>query len=193
MKRTLTAAALVIGASLVVAQIAVADDIRKDPGYFDLEWISIPEHADEIQDIDLRAVLLSLIQEAEESGDDAFAKALSMVRSVRVKSFSLEDEDTEVARAVEKVAKQLTKDGWTRLIYVKDDEETVTVSTRSVSERMVGLMLVAYEPGDSVAFVNVVGDLDLGTLLGLAKEFDSDSLDDLLDELDDAHGGRHRR
>jgi hypothetical protein len=48
---------------------------------------------------------------------------------------------------------------------MKDGEETVTVSTLHRGEDMVGLMLLTYEPGDSATFVNVVGDLDLTTLL----------------------------
>ena len=47
---------------------------------------------------------------------------------------------------------------------------------------MVGIVVVAYEPGDGAVFVNVVGDLDLATLLGLAGEFDFDDLDDYLEE-----------
>ena len=45
-------------------------------------------------------------------------------------------------------------------------------------------MIVTYEPGDSVAFINVVGDLDLGTLLSLAKKIDSDSIEDMLEGLE---------
>ena len=47
---------------------------------------------------------------------------------------------------------------------------------------MVGLVAVVYEPGDSAAFINVLGDLDLATLLGLAGEFDLDDLDDIMDD-----------
>ncbi|MDD5719493.1 MAG: hypothetical protein PHQ53_07390, partial [Candidatus Krumholzibacteria bacterium] len=37
--------------------------------------------------------------------------------------------------------------------------------------RIVGLTVVAYEPGDEVAFVNMTGKLDLGALLALAQRF----------------------
>ena len=49
-------------------------------------------------------------------------------------------------------------------------------------------MLVTFEPGDSATFINVVGDLDLGTLFKLAQEMDSDSIEEILDDLEDVEG-----
>ncbi len=112
-----------------------------------------------------------------------------MVRSLRVKAFSVTPEmDAEMAKTVTKVTDRMKKDKWKRLIYVKDKDETISINTRYADGKLVGLMLVAYEPGDSAAFVNVVGDLDLGTLLRLAGDIDSDNLEGMLDELDDIDG-----
>jgi hypothetical protein len=167
---------------------ATAEDLKSDPGYVDLEWITIPPDADEIQDIELGAVLLG-IAASQEHEDPALIKALNMIKSVRVKSWSMDDEDAVATAAVEKVTAMLEKGQWKRLIYFKDDEETVTVSTQYGPDGgMVGIMLVTYEPGDSVAFVNVVGDLDLGTMFKLAKEFDEESLEAMLEELEQVEG-----
>lgn len=175
--------------TMLAALPSLADDMKGTPGFVDLDWIHIPDNAEEIQDINLDAVLVSLAADAKDKGDHALFQALGMIKSVRVKSFSLgDDDDKAVAKAVDKVADQLKKDDWNRLIYVKDDEETITVSTKSVNDDMVGLMLVTYEPGDAVAFINVVGDLDLAALLGLVGEFDGDNLQDMLEELDEIDG-----
>jgi len=173
--------------SLVVSQ-ALAEDLRGTPGYVDLEWIQIPGDAEEIQDIDLGVVLLGIAADAEENQDEALLQALSMIKSIRVKSWSMDGDDETARRSVAKITEQLDDDDWKRLIYVKDDEETVTVSTRYQGQEMVGLMLVTYEPGDMVTFVNVVGDLDLGTLFKLVKDFDEDSIEDLIEELEDVEG-----
>ena len=190
--RTVLATLLVLG--LIAAGTATAaEDLAKEPGYVDLEWIEIPADADEIKDIDLSPMLLSFAKEAHEKGDDALVQALAMVRSLRVKAFSVSSaHDAQVNETVAKVTDRLKRDDWKRLIYVKSDEETISVSTRYDGDQLVGLMLVAYEPGDSVAFVNVVGDLDLATLLGLAGEIDGDNLEDLLEDLEDVdvHGSR---
>lgn len=172
---------------LLTGQI-LAGSLEGTPGYMDLEWIQIPDDAAEIQDIDLGVVLLSIAADAEENRDEALLQALSMIKSIRVKSWSTDDDDAVASKAVKKVTEKLADDDWKRLIYVKDDEETVTVSTRYHDNEMVGLMLVTFEPGDSVTFVNVVGDLDLGTLFKLVKEFDEESIGDMLDELEGVEG-----
>ena len=173
----------------LAAGSAAALKLEDAPGYVDLEWIEIPDTADEIQDIDLSPVLLDMARDAEQADDPDLAKALSMVHSIRVKAWSLDNDGNEDAgKAVARVTSRLKEDGWKRLVYFKDDEETVAVSTYYDGDDMTGLMLVAYEPGDSVAFVNVVGDLDLGTLFKLASRIDSDGLEDLIDEYDGKHG-----
>ena len=171
------------------AGLTVAADLSKEIGYIDLEWIDIPEEASEIQDIDLGPILGDLAKDAKENGDDALFQALGMVHSIRVKSFSVDEGgDQDAKLAVDRIADLMKTDDWKRLIYMKDGDETVSVNTKYDGEDLVGLMIVVYEPEDSVAFVNVVGDLDLGTLLRLAKEMDSDSIEDMLEELDGIDG-----
>ena len=185
--RALSAALLAV--LLLAAGAAAAADLEKEPGYVDLEWIEIPADAAEIKDIDLSPMLLTFARDAREQGDDALVEALGMVRSLRVKAFSVgAAQDAQVAATVEKVTARLQKDDWKRLVYVKSKDETVSVSTRYAGDQLVGLMLVAYEPGDSAAFVNVVGDLDLGKMLKLAGEIDGDHLEDMLQGLEDVDG-----
>ena len=188
MKRTQFFTSLILTVLMLAGGQAVAANLEGTPGYVDLEWIQIPDDADEIQDIDLGAVLLGIAADAEENQDEALLKALGMITSIRVKSWSVEGDGSTARKAMDKVAKTLKQDDWKRLIYVKDKDETITVSTRYEGKDMVGMMLVTYEPEGSVAFVNVVGDLDLATLFKLVQEFDSDSLEDMLEELDGVEG-----
>jgi hypothetical protein len=185
MKTLRTTSLMTLMLCLVVAGSALAKNLEKEIGYIDLEWIEIPEDALEIQDIDLGPILGDLAKDAKEKGDDALFQALGMVRSIRVKSYSVEEGSGQAASAaVAKIAAQLKEDDWKRLIYIKDGDETVSVSTKYNGEDLVGLMIVTFEPDDSVAFVNVVGDLDLGTLISLAKDIDHDSIGDMLEGLD---------
>jgi hypothetical protein len=189
MKSLRTCRLLTLVLCLGAAGAALAANVAKEPGYVDLEWIEIPADAEEIQDIDLGPILVDLARDAEEKGDDALFQALAMVRSIRVKAFSIDNGGDAVAsEAVDRIAAKMKKDDWKRLIYMKDGDETVIVNTRYVGEDLVGLMVVTYEPHDSVAFVNVVGDLDLGTLLGLAGKIDHDSLEEMLEGLEGVEG-----
>ncbi|MBK7671305.1 MAG: DUF4252 domain-containing protein [bacterium] len=191
MKARLLTLSLSLSLCAVLALPALAQDITKLPGYVDLDWIRIPDGAAEIQDIVLDPVLAGLAAGGGGVEDAALNQALAMVKSVRVKSFSLaegQDEST-VSADVKKLQERLTKDHWQRLIYMKEGEETVTVSTLHRGEDMVGLMLLTYEPGDSATFVNVVGDLDLTTLLRLATQMHGDELGGMLKGIDGGHGG----
>ncbi len=176
--------AITLLTALLAGGTAAADDLKDEPGYIDLEWIEIPDDAEEIQDIDLGPALISAAANAEEYGDAEMHKIFSMIKSIRVKSFSMDDESSEVDKAVDKITDMLKKKDWKRLIYVKDDDEIVTVSTKSVDDEMVGLMVVAYEPGEEASFVNVVGDLDLAYLLGMAGKLHGEHLESFLEDLD---------
>jgi Domain of unknown function (DUF4252) len=175
-------------AVLLFAVQSTAANVKNLPGYIDLSWIEIPDDAEEIQDIDLSAVLLGIAADAEEAGDSELAQALTMVKSIRVKAFSTEYVDPDkIERMVKRVQAQLKKDDWDRLVYVKDNDETLTISTKYEDGDMVGLMVVAAEEGDEVAFVNVVGDLDLATLIKLGIQMDDLDLDELIEQIDDRH------
>jgi len=168
---------------LIVALPALASDITKEAGYVDLSFIDIPGDAAEVQDIDLTAMLVTLADDARAEGEADLADLLAMVRSVRVKAFSVGDDDASVKQSVDRVMKKLDQDKWTRIIYVKDDDETVSVSTKTDKNgNIVGLTVVMFEPGDSVGFVNVVGDINLGKLLSLASRFDMDDLDEYIED-----------
>lgn len=165
-------------------------EVSKLPGYVDLDWIRIPDGAAEIQDIVLDPLLAGLAIKGNTTDEASLNQALAMVKSVRVKSFTLasgQDEST-VAADVKKLQERLEKDKWQRLIYVKEGAETVTVSTLYNGPDMVGLMLLTYEPGDSATFINVVGNLDLSTLLTLASQMKGADLNGILSGIDGAPG-----
>ncbi|HPF71965.1 MAG TPA: hypothetical protein PLQ13_14930, partial [Candidatus Krumholzibacteria bacterium] len=100
-KRNLPVAILAVALVLMAAGALAAD---KEPGYVDLEWIPIPAGADEVTDIDLSPMLMSVAKDARENGDDALLQALAMVRSLRVKEFSVDPGmDGEIQATIDKL------------------------------------------------------------------------------------------
>lgn len=172
---------------VLTTSLASAEKLKDTPGYLDLEWIDIPSYAEEYHDIDLSVMLLSIAEDAKETGDEELAELLAMIKSVRVKAFSVDPDDNRATRrVVEKVNQTLKDDGWRSFIRTKSEDETLTVSTAyDDNNKIVGLMLVVFEPGDSVAFVNVVGDLNLSTLVRLAHKMDTDEMQEVFEKMED--------
>lgn len=167
---------------LVVPATAKEVDIKKMPGYVDLSRIEIPKGADDIVDIDIDAEMLQMA--ASDTGG-SLQQALTDLKSVRVKSFDMNRSVTDEMRpVVEKMREQLEKDDWDQMIYVKDDDETFTVSVKKENGKMVGLMVIAFEPDDSVTFVNIIGDLNLKSLAALVDEFGDGEFEELLEDLE---------
>ena len=125
--------------------------------------------------------------EADTNQQSALTRVLSQLRLVRVKSFAFRPEDTDEVRShVRDIEGRLEKNDWSRLIRVRDEEDSITLSLKYDQNHIVGLMLVAFSPeDDEVTFVNVVGELNLATLTALAAELSGVDMDDFLDELDD--------
>ena len=59
--RTIVVLALLAAFAAGAAQAA---DLEQEPGYVDLEWVAIPDDAEEIQDIDLTPMLLSMAKDS---------------------------------------------------------------------------------------------------------------------------------
>ncbi|MDY0109977.1 MAG: DUF4252 domain-containing protein [Candidatus Krumholzibacteria bacterium] len=159
-------AAVAIALLLPAAEAAAT---KNPPGYIDLSWIEVPAGAAEVQELDLTTLLADVAASAQEQGDSELARLLSMVNTLQLKGYQVPGDDKNTPKAIERIEKMLADGGWNRIIYVKDGEETTSVSIYRHEGRIVGLTVVAYEPGDEVAFVNVTGKLDLGALLALAQ------------------------
>lgn len=166
---------LAAGATLApgAAGAAAAKDknIKRHPGYIDLERIEIPAGAREVQDIDLTPALMQAAAGAEADGGGAMSKLLSRLAAIRVKSFSADKAHTERIRGhIERLDKRMRAENWQRLVYVKDGDETVSVNVKPGTDGFAGLLIIAFEPGDQATFVNIVGDLNLPALFELAGE-----------------------
>jgi hypothetical protein len=52
-----------------------------------------------------------------------------------------------------------------------------------VKDRIAGLVVMAVEPGDEAAFVNIVGDIDPAQIGRLGRKFDIEPLDSIRIEI----------
>lgn len=170
-------------ATAVIAN-AADDGLKKHPGYVDIEKFKIPDYAEAITEVDLGPELLQSLASAEIEADQDLTQLLEGLTSIRVRSFDVKSEDAEKIRSdMEKFEKDLEKDQWTRIIRSKEDDELTNISIKFKDGNMVGLLVMAVEP-DEVAFVNIVGSINLGQMLAGLGGMDFSALDSLQKSLE---------
>jgi hypothetical protein len=166
---------------LTTAIVANAGDIdlKKHPGYVDIEKFKIPDYAEEITEVDLGPELLQSLAGTEIEGDKDLTMLLEGLTSIRVRSFDVKPEDSEKIRTeMEKFEQDLQKDQWTSIIRTKDAGELTNISFKFKDGNMAGLIVMSVEP-DEVALVNVVGNINLGQILAGLGATDFSALDSL--------------
>lgn len=182
MKGRIFGPSLVLIALLCMGIYAQEVDIKKHPGYVDLDEIKIPEAAVEITDIDLGPALLALMQLGrDEDEDEDFSKGLSGLLSIRVKSFEIEfDEARRLRRMMEKFDEKLNLDEWTPLIRTKSRDELTNISMKIDKGKIVGFFLMSLDRDEGVSFVNIVGgNVDLESIKNFGLGLSDSALDSL--------------
>jgi len=156
------------------------EDLKKQPGYVDLSAITIPDKAGEVTEIFLGPALLKLAMMAEEGEDEEISAVLSGLHGIQVKTFQVDpSESEEIIPIIDRIEKRLKGEGWERLVLVKEEDERVVVSIKSDEKQIVGLLVMAFDPNDEAAFVNVVGTIDFKSLEKLDINLDDSVLDSL--------------
>ena len=105
--------------------------------------------------------------------EDAAAKeVLSGLQGIYVKSYTFDDEFAYPKADVERVRKQLSAPGWSRLVEVRSRKEQANVDIYiSVSgNKALGLAIIATQPRE-FTIVNIVGSVDLDKLHKLEGKF----------------------
>ncbi len=165
-------------------------DIKKMPGFVNLEEIQIPGNAGEVTEISLGPPLLRIARTTGANGDKHLSKTLEGLFSIQVKSFDVDSfQAVQVRPIMDKIEKQLAKEKWERLVRVKKAHEMTNVSIKYDKGKAVGLMIMSLNPGNEASFVNIVGNINLSEL-GELSDFGVhvsplDSLEELSDEDED--------
>lgn len=154
------------------------EEVRRHPGYVDFSSLPIPSEGEETVEVYLRAPLLRLVAKAA-SEDSALAGMLSKLLLIRVNTFSI---DTAMALALQpkiaKIESELAKKAWEKVVRVKDRKgETAHVYLKLQDTKILGLLVMAVEPGGEAAFVNIVGEIDMQAIGKLGKKLDIPALE----------------
>jgi hypothetical protein len=179
--RLLTASVLLmVVAGFFAVAVAQDEDLKKYAGYVDLGDIVIAKDAGTVTEVFLGPAVLRLAAKMEGNGDEDLSEALSELKGIQVKSFEIDEAGAEAIKPImDRIEENIRKKGWERLVLVKSETERVVVSVKPEDDKLVGLLVMALEPGGEAAFVNVIGTINMETIGNLGVDLDESVLDSL--------------
>ena len=135
----------------------------------------LAEKASESVTITLDSSLLGMAARFLDPNDpeDAAAKeVLSGLQGIYVKSYTFEDDFAYPKADVDRVRKQLSTPGWSRLVEVRSRKEqaNVDIYISVAGNKALGLAIIATQPRE-FTIVNIVGSVDLDKLHKLEGKF----------------------
>lgn len=180
--------AMVLGAVLALMASAGAplvaqedEELKKHPGYVDFSQLPIPTEGEELVEVYIRGPLLRLVAKAAGDEEEGLARMLSKLLLVRVNTFGTDSATALALRPqIAKIEQELARKQWEKVVRAKDRRgETAHVYMKMQGEKILGLLVMAVEPGGEAAFVNIVGEIDMEAIGKLGKKFDIPVLEEV--------------
>ena len=170
----------IVSLSFVSAQ---EKDYSKEPGYIDFGDVSAFENEDEFVEVIINDRLLRMVSKLSKHEDKELAELISGLKLIKVNVLSITREnEKKVNEKIKSVEKQLKAKNWERIVTAKSRGDKALVYIKAdKDDNIVGLAVTATEEDGNVAFVNIVGKIDLETIGRLSEKFDIPSLNDIHD------------
>ena len=158
-------------------------DYSKEPGYIDFGDVSAFENEDQFVEVILNERLLRMVAKLTKGEDEQLSELISGLKLIKVNVLDVNRSNKDKVDAkIKSVEKQLKAKNWERIVTAKSRGNKALVYIKADSDDNIeGLAVTAYEDDGSVAFVNIVGKIDLETIGRLSEKFDIPSLDDIHD------------
>jgi hypothetical protein len=158
--------------------LAQDEEIRKHPGFFNLEKINKMFDDEPTLEINLEGFLLSMAAGAMKIAEPELAEVLDKLLYVRVERYDLPvQKRREVQDKNGELAKSLDKAGWERIVRVRENRDDVYVYLKPEKKQIVGIVVLAIEGSENVLFANIVGNIDPEQIGRIGSRWDLDHLD----------------
>ena len=165
-------------ALLAVTVATAQDDLRRQPGYVDLDAMETWFGEEPFLFVSVKGVLLELVAEASAIEDPDLADLLRRLKAVQVRGYKSSGVDMKAMRSrASSFTRDLEKKGWEPAVRVRDEEEQVDLLMRSNGNAIAGLMIVVANGDKEAVFVNIVGDIDPSQVARLGRKFDIKELE----------------
>jgi len=163
----------------ILCAVAAQAQKRADPpgalplgelGLFPREKLSV--------EIDLHGPLLRLIAGATKGDDPEFATMISGLQAIRLQVFPLAGADEATIKArIGRAVRWLEEQGWVSTVRMRDKDSEVYIYLKESGGKIVGLTVLALEPGREAALINIVGRIDPAQLGRLGQRLNLPQLE----------------
>ncbi|PEN12948.1 hypothetical protein CRI94_13190 [Longibacter salinarum] len=154
------------------------DDLAAQAGYVDFSGIDSWFDAEASTEVDIRGPLVNLVAQAAESSDPDFASMMGDVVAIQVRGYPLpEDRVKDIRSRTNQLAQSLEDSGWSRVIYVREEGEQVSIYIQKSGDRIAGLTLLSTKPGKESVYVNIVGSLSPDQIAALGRGLNVSALE----------------
>ncbi len=176
-------AKLTLLAGLLAVTFVSASAETPKPGAVDFAALGLGSDEEATVEVNLSGPLLQLAASATEDEDDPGLSAmLSKLDAITVRTYSMEGKAADAYdKQVIALSKKLEADGWQTIVKVREKNEKAHIAVKVIGDRIVGLTVIAYDHDDELAFINIVGDIDMKQIGRLGRHMNIDALDSLDD------------
>jgi hypothetical protein len=170
-----TALALVAALSLAGPAPADIDDsasFKSLPGYVDFAPLEKITQEAKVE-VNLKSPMLGLVSKFVGHDDPELRDMLANLKLVRVRVYDLTPEiEKQFLSAGSETTTRLDKNGWERVVRVREDNERVDIYFKpsSKSEWIEGVLIIAVD--EEAAFINIVGTIRPEDVARIGQHFD---------------------
>lgn len=167
---------LIIAPTMLFAQ---KKDYSNEPGYVDFTKFENFIQSDETTEVIVENKLLRMVGRIVKNKDPELKDLLDNLKLVKAISFeTMDDNYSEIAGNVQKIASKLDGMGWDRIVKSKSKKRVTYVYIKTKGdEDVLGLAVMNVEKDGESSFVNVVGKINLDAIGRLGDKFNIPALD----------------
>lgn len=156
---------------------------RSSTGYVDLTKLGRLDDLfdeDPVIEVNIEGALLTLVAEASRYEDPELADMLTNLDGIYVRGYDTRGPGFErISERARLIGKELEIAGWSTVVKVNDDEESVHMYMRTGDRGVNGMVVIMAERySDDTVFLNIVGDIDPAQIGRIGSKFQIGGLDD---------------
>lgn len=161
--------------------VRAQDDLRDTPGYVDFDEISQWFDAPANIEVNLRGALLNLIANSAGETDSEFASLVGNLKAIQVRGFPMAGTNQDdILRRFDDLSERLEDQGWERVVYIRDDGDSVNIYMKPEGDNIAGLTVMVADPSDQeTIFVNIVGSIRPDEIGKIGRGLDIGPLEDI--------------